>query len=263
MMGENALPIDVEDRERAIQIVGSTTRRVANAVGLYLIFALPSLVMGIAMLAMQFGDLHPMDPSEPGVQFGKLPELVLTTLVACIPNLLLIWIMFRVQTNYGWRRLIVQPYFRRALQIVVVIRVVSWMCFMFLDALIGGLAIAAIALPAELIDDLFGSSSVGEESLGIAMFALLPVLVIAIHVLLWGLLLVIVSAITSAVMNQTTFPCLWCGHEQHPTVGDRCPECGIALSEAEVSRAKSRRIYQPMASAGSATNDLENPTSNA
>ena len=45
-MGENALPIDVEDRERAIQIVGSTTRRVANAVGLYLIFALPSLVMG-------------------------------------------------------------------------------------------------------------------------------------------------------------------------------------------------------------------------
>ena len=76
-------------------------------------------------------------------------------------------------------------------------------------------------------------------------------------------MLVIVSAITSAVMNQTTFPCLWCGHEQHPTVGDRCPECGIALSEAEVSRAKSRRIYQPMASAGSATNDLENPTSNA
>ena len=134
---------------------------------------------------------------------------------------------------------------------------------MFLDALIGGLAIAAIALPAELIDDFFGSSSVGEESLGIAMFALLPVLVIAIHVLLWGLLLVIVSAITSALMNQTTFPCLWCGHEQHPTVGDRCPECGIALSEAEVSRAKSRRIYQPMASAGSATNDLENPTSNS
>ena len=33
-MGENALPIDVEDRDRAIQIVGSTTRRVANAVGL-------------------------------------------------------------------------------------------------------------------------------------------------------------------------------------------------------------------------------------
>ena len=262
-MGENALPIEVEDRERAIQIVGSTTRRVANAVGLYLIFALPSLVMGIAMLAMQFGDLHPMDPSEPGVQFGKLPELVLTTLVACIPNLLLIWIMFRVQTNYGWRRLIVQPYFRRALQIVVVIRVVSWMCFMFLDALIGGLAIAVIALPAELIDGHFGFSNFGEGSLGIAMFALLLVLVITIHVFLWGFVLIIVSAITSAVMNQTTFPCLWCGHEQHPTVGDRCPECGIALSEAEVSRAKSRRIYQPMASAGSATNDLENPTSNA
>ncbi len=262
-MGENALPIDVEDRERAIQIVGSTTRRVANAVGLYLIFALPSLVMGIAMLALQFGDLHPMDPSEPGVQFGKLPELVLTTLVACIPNLLLIWIMFRVQTNYGWRRLIVQPYFRRALQIVVVIRVVSWMCFMFLDALIGGLAIAIIALPAELIDGHFGFSNFGEGTLGIAMFTLLLVLVITIHVFLWGLVLIIVSAITSAVMNQTTFPCLWCGHEQHPTVGDRCPECGIALSEVEVSRAKSRRIYQPMASANSATNDLENPTSNA
>ena len=126
-MGENALPIDVEDRDRAIQIVGSTTRRVANAVGLYLIFALPSLVMGIAMfVAVEFGDLHPMDPSEPGVQFGKLPRVGLDhSLVACLPNLILIWMMFRVQTNYGWRRLIVQLYFRRALQIVVVIRVVS------------------------------------------------------------------------------------------------------------------------------------------
>ena len=53
-MGENALPIDVEDRDRAIQIVGSTTRRVANAVGLYLIFALPSLVMGSLFVAMEF-----------------------------------------------------------------------------------------------------------------------------------------------------------------------------------------------------------------
>ena len=134
---------------------------------------------------------------------------------------------------------------------------------MFLDALIGGLAIAIIALPAELIDGHFGFSNFGEGTLGIAMFTLLLVLVITIHVFLWGLVLIIVSAITSAVMNQTTFPCLWCGHEQHPTVGDRCPECGIALSEVEVSRAKSRRIYQPMASANSATNDLENPTSNA
>ena len=263
MINENTLPLNVEDRDRAIQIVGSTTRRFANAVGLYLIFALPSLVMGIAMLAWQFGDLHPMDPSEPSVQFGNLPELALTTLVACLPNLLLIWIMFRVQTNYGWRRLIVQPYFRRALQIVVVIRVVSWMCFMFLDALIGGLAIAIIALPTELIGDLFGYSNVGEESLGVAMFVLLPILVIAIHLFLWGLLLVIVSAITSVVMNQTTFPCLWCGHEQHPTVSERCPECGIALSEAEVSRAKLRRIYHPVASVGSAANDFENPAPNA
>ena len=261
-MGENALPLDVEDRERAIHIVGSTSRRCVNTVGLYLIFALPSLVMGIAMLALQVGDLHPMDPSEPGSQFGKLPELVLTTLVACLPNLLLIWIMFRVQTNYGWRRLIVQPYFRRALQIVVAIRAGSWMCFMFLDALIGGFAIAAISLLAELIGDLFGYSNVGEESLGIAMFALLPVFVITLHVFLWGILLIIVSTITSALMSQTTFPCLWCGHEQYPTVGNRCPECGIALSKAEVSRAKSRRIYQPIAIAGSATNDLENPASN-
>ena len=83
---------------------------------------------------------------------------------------------------------------------------------------------------------IFGESISDPSSFGVAIYVLLPVIVITMHVFLWGLLLVIVSAITSGVMNQTTFPCLWCGHEQHPTVGDRCPECGIALSEAEVSR---------------------------
>ena len=41
-MGENALPIDVEDRERAIQIVGSASRRFVNAIAFYFVFALPS-----------------------------------------------------------------------------------------------------------------------------------------------------------------------------------------------------------------------------
>ena len=168
--------------------------------------------------------------------------------------------MFRLQTKTWWRRLIVQLSFRRGLQIVVAIRVITWFCAMFLDSFIGLLAVAMMAVPAQWI---FGESISDPSSFGVAIYVLLPVIVITMHVFLWGLLLVIVSAITSGVMNQTTFPCLWCGHEQHPTVGDRCPECGIALSEAEVSRAKSRRIYQPMASAGSATNDLEDPTSNA
>jgi hypothetical protein len=241
MMGENALPIDVEDRERAIQIVGSTTRRVANAVGLYLIFALPSLVMGSLFVAMEFSDLHPMDPPGTTGQLHQWPQLASTILAVGVPNLILIWLMFRVQ-------------------IVVGIRVITWFCAMFLDSLIGLLAVGMMAVPAQWI---FGESISDPSSVGVAIYVLLPVIVITMHVFLWGLLLVIVSAITSGVMNQTTFPCLWCGHEQHPTVGDRCPECGIALSEAEISRAKSRRIYQPMASAGSATNDLENPTSNA
>ena len=95
MMGNNALPLEIEDRERAIQIVGATTRRFANAVGLYLIFALPSLVMGIATLALQFGDLHPMDPSGSTGQPHPWSQLVLTVLAVIVPNLILIWLMFR------------------------------------------------------------------------------------------------------------------------------------------------------------------------
>ena len=127
-MGENALPIDVEDRERAIQIVGSTTRRVANAVGLYLIFALPSLVMGSLFVAMEFSDLHPMDPPGTTGQLHQWPQLVSTILAVGVPNLILIWLMFRVQTKTWWRRLIVQLSFRRGLQIVVAIRVITWFC---------------------------------------------------------------------------------------------------------------------------------------
>ena len=259
-MGENALPIDVEDRERAIQIVGSPTRRFANAVGLYLIFALPSLVMGFLFVAMEFSELHPMDPPGTTGQLHQWPQLISTILAVGVPNLILIWLMFRVQTKTWWRRLIVQLSFRRGLQIVVGIRVITWFCAMFLDSFIGLLAVGMMAVPAQWI---FGESISDPSSFGVAIYVLLPVIVITMHVFLWGFLLVIVSAITSGVMNQTAFPCLWCGHEQHPTVGDRCPECGIALSEEEVGRAKSRRIYQPMASAGSAANDLENPTSNA
>lgn len=258
-MGENALPLDAEDRERAIQIVGSTTRRCANAVGLYLIFALPSLVMGFLFVAIEFSELHPMDPPGTTGQLHQWPQLISTILAVGVPNLILIWLMFRVQTKAWWRRLIVHLSFRRALQIVVGIRVTTWFCAMFLDSFIGLLAVGLMAIPAQLI---FGESSADPSSFGVVVYVLLPSIVITMHIFLWGLLLVIVSAITSGVMDQTTFPCLWCGHEQHPTVGDRCPECGIALSEAELSRAKSRRIYQPMPSAGSATNDLENPTSN-
>jgi hypothetical protein len=259
-MGENALPIDVEDRNRAIRIVGSTTRRVANAVGLYLIFALPSLAMGSLFVALEIAEPHPMDPPGTTGQLHQWPQLVSTILAVGVPNLILIWLMFRVQTKTWWRRLVVQLSFRRALQIVVGIRVFSWLFFMFVDGLVGLLAVGMMAIPAQWI---FGESISDPSSFGVVIYMLLPVIVITMHLFLWGLLLVIVSAITSGVMNQTTFPCLWCGHEQYPTVGDRCPECGIALSEAEVSRAKSRRIYQPVASAGSATNDLENPTSNA
>ena len=60
--------------------------------------------------------------------------------------------MFRVQTKSWWRRLIVQPYFRRALQIVVVIRVVSWLCFMFVDTFIGMFGLAVIAILHKWID---------------------------------------------------------------------------------------------------------------
>ena len=259
-MGNNALPLEIEDRERAIQIVGATTRRFANAVGLYLNFALPSLVMGIATLALQFGDLHPMDPSGSTGQPHPWSQLVLTVLAVIVPNLILIWLMFRVQTKTWWRRLIVQPYFRRALWIVVGIRVFAWFCAMVLDALIGLLAVGMMAIPAEWI---FGDSMAESGSFGIVVYVLLPAIVITMHLFLWGLLLIIVSAITSGVMKQTAFPCLWCGHEQSPTVGDRCPECGIVLSEEEVSRAKARGIYLPMASAGSPTNDFENSSPNA
>ncbi|MEL6742856.1 MAG: hypothetical protein AAFO67_04535, partial [Planctomycetota bacterium] len=125
MTGEDALPLHREDRERAIQIVGSTTRRFAKAVGLYLIFALPSLVMGITYIVLEFGDLLSLDPLESGRRAGKWLQLALTVLVAGVPSLLLVWFMFRVQTNTWWRRLMVQAYFRRALKIVVGIRVVS------------------------------------------------------------------------------------------------------------------------------------------
>ena len=262
-MGENALPIDVEDRERAIQIVGSTSRRFVNAIAFYFVFALPSLVMATVFVALEFGDIHPMDPDGTATQLGKLPDLVLSIITVSVPNFVLIWLMYRVQTKSWWRRLIVQPYFRRALQVVVVIRLLTWFCFMFVDTVIGMFGIAVIAIPMEWIGGLIGVTNLGPDSLGISMYLVLSANVIATHLLIWGSLMFISSAITSALMSQTTFPCLWCGHEQHPTVGDRCPECGIALSEAEVSRAKSRSIYQPMASAGSATNDLENPTSNA
>ncbi len=261
-MGEKALPLHHEDCERAIQIVGSITRRWVNALTLYLIFAMPSLVMGITYVLMEFFDTS-MDPLGTGRLVGKWFQLVLVVVVAGVPNLLLIWFMFRVQTKSWWRRLIVQSYFRRALQIVVGIRVATWLCFMFLDALMGMFAIAAIAIPAEWIAGLFGDSNAGLDLLRIVMLVLVPVLVITIHLFVWGILFLIVSAITGGLMKQTAFPCLWCGHEQSPTVGDRCPECGIAISESEVSRAKARGIYQPMASAGSTPNDLENPTSNA
>ena len=260
MTGENALPLDIEDRDRAVQIVGSTTRRFANAVGLYLIFAIPSLVMGALFFALEFGDLHPMDRSGITGQLGDWLQLISTILAVGVPNLILIWFMFRVQTKTWWRRVIVQSYFRRALQIVVGIRVVSWLFFMFVDALIGLLAIATIAVPVERI---FGESNDGLGLVGVLIYLLLPAVVITAHLLVWGFLVLITSIITGGLMNQTVFPCLWCGYEQNPTVGDRCPECGIALSEAEVSRAKARGIYQPVANAGSAAKDFENPPSNA
>ena len=80
-MGENALPIDVEDRDRAIQIVGSTTRRFVNAVGLYLIFALPSLVMGIRFCCLRVRR-HSSDGSmtELRVQLANCP-------IWCCPSL--------------------------------------------------------------------------------------------------------------------------------------------------------------------------------
>ena len=154
----------------------------------------------------------------------------------------------------------VQAYFRRALKIVVGIRVVSWLFFMIIDALIVLLVVAVIAIPAQGI---FEETTVGLAPAEILIYVLLPTIVVSVHLLVWGMLMIIVCAIASGVMGQTDFPCLWCGHEQSPTVGDRCPECGIAPSDAEVRRAKSRGIYQPMASTGSAANDLENPTSNA
>ena len=222
-MGEKALPLHHEDCERAIQIVGSITRRWVNALTLYLIFAMPSLVMGITYVLMEFFDTS-MDPLGTSRLVGKWFQLVLVVLVAGVPNLLLIWFMFRVQTKSWWRRLIVQSYFRRALQIVVGIRVATWLCFMFLDALMGMFAIAAIAIPAEWIAGLFGDSNAGLDLLRIMMLVLVPVLVITIHLFVWGILFLIVSAITGGLMKQTAFPCLWCGHEQSPTVGDRCPE---------------------------------------
>ena len=259
-MGENALPLDAEDRERAIQIVGSTIRRLANAFALYFIFALPSLVMGSIFLAMEFGDLHPMDRSEIKGQLGEWLQLMSTILAVGLPNLFLIWIMFRVQTMAWWRGLIVQSYFRRALQIVVGIRVLSWISLGLVDGIIGLLVVAMIAIPVER---LFGSANNGLDHLGIVIYLLLPTLVIMAHVLLWSILILVTGAITSGVMNKTQFPCLWCGHEQSPTAGDRCSECGISLSEAEVSRAKARGIYQPMLSEGSSANDFENAPSNA
>ena len=260
MTGEDALPLHREDRERAIQIVGSTTRRFAKAVGLYLIFALPSLVMGITYIALEFGDLLSLDSLESGRRAGKWLQLALTVLVAGVPSFLLVWFMFRVQTNTRWRRLMVQAYFRRALKIVVGIRVVSWLFFMVIDALIVLLVVAVIAIPAQwLLED----TTVGLAPAKILIYVLLPTIVVSVHLLVWGMLMFIVCAITSGVMGQTAFPCLWCGHEQSPTVGNRCPECGIALSEAEVRRAKARGIYQPVCDAGSAANDLENSTTNA
>ena len=48
----------------------------------------------------------------------------------------------------------VQAYFRRALKIVVGIRVVSWLFFMVIDALIVLLVVAVIAIPAQgLLED--------------------------------------------------------------------------------------------------------------
>lgn len=260
MMGEDALPLHREDRDRAIRIVGSTTRRFAKAAGLYLIFALPSLVMGIAYIALEFGDPLSMDPIESGRRAGKWLQLALAVLVAGVPNVLLVWFMFRVQTKAWWRRLTVQAYFRRALKIVVGIRVVSWLFFMFIDALIVLLVVAVMAIPAQ---GLLEESAAGLAPAEILIYVLLPTIVVSVHLLIWGMLMFIVCTITSGVMNQTAFPCLWCGHEQSPTVGDRCPECGIALSETEVRRAKARGIYQPMGVAGSAANDFENSTPNA
>lgn len=260
MTGENAMPIQREDRERAIQIVGSLTRRWISAITLYLIFALPSLVMGIAYITLEFGELFSMDPFETVRQVSKWLQLASALLVVGVPNLLLVWFMFRVQTKSWWRRLMVQSYFRRALKIVVGIRVVSWLFFMFIDALIVLLVVAVIAIPAQWIVQ---DSTVGLDLTGILIYVLLPTIVVLVHLLVWGMLMFIACTITSGAMNQTVFPCLWCGHEQSPTVGDRCAECGIALSEVEIRRAKARKIYQPMGSSGSAPNDFENSTSNA
>ena len=69
MTGEDALPLH-RKTVSAIQIVGSTTRRFAKAVGLYLIFALPSLVMGIT-LTLDVGDLLSLDSLESGRRAGK------------------------------------------------------------------------------------------------------------------------------------------------------------------------------------------------
>ena len=263
MMGENALPLDLEDRVRAIQIVGSASRRFVNAIAVYLVFALPSLVMATVFVALEFGDIHPMDPDGTSTQLGKLPDLVLSIITVSVPNFVLIWLMYRVQTKSWWRRLIVQPYFRRALQVVVVIRLLTWFCFMFVDTVIGMFGLAVIAIPMAWIGDLIGVANLGPDSLGIAMYLILSANVIATHLLIWGGLMFITSAITSGVMKQAAFPCLWCGHEQSPTGGDRCPECGISFSESEARRAKARGIYQPHVSDGSATNDFENPPSNA
>ena len=260
MTGEDALPLQREDRDRTIRIVGSTTRRFAKAVGLYLIFALPSLVMGVAYIALGFGDSFSREPFGIGTQVRKWLQLALTVLVAGVPTLPLVWFMFRVQTKTWLRRLMVQAYFRRALKIVVGIRVVSWLFFMFIDALIVLLVVAVMAIPAQA---LLEESTAGLAPARILIYVLFPTIVVSVHLLIWGMLMYIVCAITSQVMGQTAFPCLWCGHEQSPTVGDRCPECGIALSEAEIRRAKARGIYQPMCDAGSAANDLENSTTNA
>ena len=134
--------------------------------------------------------------------------------------------------------------------------------FMFLDAFIGLIAVAGIALTAEFIGNFIGAANVSPESLGPVLGFLIAGIVIMMHLVVWGLLMMIVGAIASGVMKQTVFPCLWCGHELHPTVPDRCPECGIGLHEEELDRAGRRGAYRPISSNDSATNHFHDSPPN-
>lgn len=251
-----------EDHERVVNIVGSNTRRLMYAIVVFLLFALPSLGMGAAMVVFDLSELPPMDFQVRASALEKAAVVASWILTTALPSLVLIWALYTVQTKLWFRRLIVQSYFRRTLQILFAIRLTSYMCFMFLDAFIGLIAVAGIALTAEFIGNFIGAANVSPESLGPVLGFLIAGIVIMMHLVVWGLLMMIVGAIASGVMKQTVFPCLWCGHELHPTVPDRCPECGIGLHEEELDRAGRRGAYRPISSNDSATNHFHDSPPN-